>query len=133
MKLERKNKPYPLSATSRKKLEGVHPDLVALVAEMLHYFDISVIEGLRSVETQKRYVAEGKSQTMASKHLTGDAIDIYPYPVPKKGREINSSSVEWDKMALVAYYCAGKLGIENLEWGGTWKSLVDKPHFQINR
>lgn len=132
MKISRQSKPYTLSATSKKRLEGVHPDLVALVLEMLWYFDISVIEGLRDVETQRRYVAEGRSKTMASKHLKGLAVDLYPYPVPKKGKEIDSNSIAWDKMALVAYYCAGKLGIENLEWGGTWKSLVDKPHFQLN-
>lgn len=132
MILNRQSRPYPLSASSKKRLEGVHPDLVALVLEMLWYFDISVVEGLRDVETQRRYVAEGKSKTMASKHLVGLAVDLYPYPVPKKGREIDSNSIAWDKMALVAYYCAGKLGIENLEWGGTWKSLVDKPHFQLN-
>lgn len=132
MILNRQSKPYPLSVTSKKRLEGVHPDLVALVLEMLWYFDISVVEGLRDVETQRRYVAEGRSKTMASKHLKGLAVDLYPYPVPKKGSEIDSNSIAWDKMALVAYYCAGKLGIENLEWGGTWKSLVDKPHFQLN-
>lgn len=132
MILNRQSRPYPLSAASKKRLEGVHPDLVALVLEMLWYFDISVVEGLRDAETQRRYVAEGKSKTMASKHLVGLAVDLYPYPVPKKGREIDSTSIAWDKMALVAYYCAGKLGIENLEWGGTWKSLVDKPHFQLN-
>lgn len=132
MILNRQSRPYPLSASSKKRLEGVHPDLVALVLEMLWYFDISVVEGLRDVETQRRYVTEGRSKTMASKHLVGLAVDLYPYPVPKKGREIDSNSIAWDKMALVAYYCAGKLGIENLEWGGTWKSLVDKPHFQLN-
>lgn len=132
MKLERKTKPYLLSASSELRLRGVNEKLRALVAEILHYMDISVIEGLRSLETQKQYVARGVSKTMASKHITGDAIDIYPYPVPKKGKEIDSSSERWDEMALVVYYCAGKLGIENLEWGGTWKSLVDKPHFQLN-
>lgn len=60
-------------------------------------------------------------------------MDIYPYPIPrnKKG-EIDSSSREWDELALTVFYCAGKLGITNLEWGGQWKTFIDKPHYQLN-
>lgn len=133
MKLIRKSKPYALSATSAKRLSGVHPILQKLVKEMLFYIDVSVIEGLRSLETQKAYVERGVSKTLSSAHLDGHAVDLYPFPVPRlKNGEIDSESKKWNEMALVAYYCAGKMGIEELEWGGTWKTLVDKPHFQIN-
>lgn len=133
MKLERKEEPYQLSTQSKLRLRGVNLYLQELVFEMLHYIDISVIEGLRTLETQKSYVARGVSKTLKSKHLDGLAVDLYPYPVPRtKSGEIDSSSPKWEEMALVAYYCAGKIGIPNLEWGGTWKSLVDKPHFQLS-
>ena len=133
MELKRREKPYTLSTQSKIRLKGVNLYLQALVQEMLFYMDISVIEGLRDLETQKRYVRDGVSKTLASKHLEGLAVDLYPYPCPRTSTgEIDSKSPRWDQMARVAYYCAGKLGIPNLEWGGTWKSLVDKPHFQLS-
>lgn len=133
MRLVRRTNPYKLSELSKKRLEGLDPRLVDLVLEMLYYFDVSVIEGRRTPETQRAYFESGVSQTLASKHLDGLAVDLYPYPIPRlKNGEIDSSSREWDKMALVAYYCAGRIGMDNLEWGGTWTSLVDKPHFQLS-
>lgn len=133
MKLEKREKPYPLSLRSKTNLKGVNVWLAALVSEMLYYIDISVIEGLRTPERQAYLKKTGATQTLKSKHLDGLAIDLYPFPVPRNSSgEIDSSSKKWDEMALVAYYCAGKLGIPNLEWGGTWKSLVDKPHFQLS-
>lgn len=133
MELKRREKPYALSSRSKLRLRGVNPLLQELVEEILFYMDISVIEGLRDLETQKRYVRDGVSKTLASKHLEGLAVDLYPYPVPRTPTgEIDSESPHWDQLARVAYYCAGKIGIPNLEWGGTWKSLVDKPHFQLS-
>ena len=44
-------------------------------------FDITIIKGLISLETQKRYVKQGKSKTLKSKHLEGRAIDVSLYPV----------------------------------------------------
>lgn len=133
MELTRREKPYALSSRSKLRLRGVNPLLQELVEEILFYMDISVIEGLRDLETQKRYVRDGVSKTLASKHLEGLAVDLYPYPVPRTPTgEIDSESPRWDQLARVAYYCAGKIGIPNLEWGGTWKSLVDKPHFQLS-
>lgn len=130
--MKRRDEPWPLSQRSEERLAGVDPQLQTLVREVLYYLDVSVIEGLRSVETQKEYVRRGVSKTMASKHLTGKAIDLYPYPVPRTPEgEIDSAAKEWDQMALVVFYCAGKLGIEGLEWGGLWESLIDKPHFQL--
>ena len=77
---------YKLSNRSLERLNGVHPDLVAVVklAITLTAVDFMVVEGLRDLETQKRYVAEGKSQTLKSKHLRqpdgfGHAVDLCGY------------------------------------------------------
>lgn len=104
---------------------------------MLWYKDFSLIEAVRSLEQQRENVRKGVSKTLNSKHLARNdgfsrAVDIWPYPVPRKANgEIDSASKEWDELALVAFYCAGKLGFESLEWGGLWKSLIDKPHYQM--
>ena len=67
-------------------LEGVRPELVDVIkmAYVLTECDFSVVDGVRSLETQKKYFETGKSQTMKSKHLIqtdgfGWAVDLYPW------------------------------------------------------
>lgn len=128
---KRHSTPFPLSKKSKNRLDGVDVQLVRLVHEMLYYMNISVIEGLRSVDTQKYYVSIGVSKTMNSKHLSGKAVDLYPYPVPRKEEgEIDSDSPAWDEMGKLALTLARALGIQ-IQWGGLWVSLIDKPHFEI--
>lgn len=135
--MKRLRKPYKLSKAGLERLTGAHPKLQELLLEMLWYIDFSLIESTRSLEQQKVNLAKGVSKTLKSKHLPDSngfshAVDIWPYPVPRKPNgQLDSNSKRWDELALVAFYCAGKLGFEGLEWGGLWKSLVDKPHFQM--
>ncbi|EOO9466704.1 M15 family metallopeptidase [Escherichia coli] len=73
-------------------------------------------------------VAEGKSQTMNSRHLTGDAVDVVAWV---------GSQVSWDwplyeKIAQAFKQAAAELGTA-IEWGGDWKTLKDGPHFQLKR
>lgn len=117
---------YKLSNKSLKKMEGVHPDLVAVVKRAIEITeqDFSVTEGLRSVERQKELVAAGKSTTMNSRHLTGHAVDLVPYPV----------SWDWEFFYPIADAmkdAAQELGVD-LEWGGDWTSFKDGPHFQLS-
>ncbi len=74
---------------SEKNLEGVKPQLVAVVRRALELteVDFGITEGLRTKERQKQLVAEGKSQTMNSRHLTGDAVDAVAWV---------GSQVSWD-------------------------------------
>lgn len=118
---------YQLGNKSLQKLEGVHPDLVAVVklAITLTEQDFSVGEGIRSVERQKKLVASGKSTTMNSRHITGHAVDLFPYPV----------SWDWQYFYPIAdamKQAAKQLDVD-LEWGGDWKSFPDGPHFQLSR
>lgn len=117
---------YQLGNRSKQKLEGVHPDLVAVVERAIAITeqDFSVTEGLRSIARQKQLVADGKSTTMNSRHLTGHAVDLVPYPV----------SWDWDYFYPIAdamKQAARELGV-NLEWGGDWKNFPDGPHFQLS-
>ena len=118
---------HSLGNKSLQTLEGVHPDLVAVVklAITLTEQDFSVGEGLRSVERQKTLVAAGKSTTMNSRHITGHAVDLFPYPV----------SWDWKYFHPIAdamKQAAKQLDVD-LEWGGDWKSFPDGPHFQLSR
>ncbi|WP_350357189.1 M15 family peptidase, partial [Escherichia coli] len=75
--------------------------------------DFGITEGLRTKERQKQLVAEGKSQTMNSRHLTGDAVDVVAWV---------GSQVSWDwplyeKIAQAFKQAAAELGTA-IEWGG---------------
>tara|TARA_R110000787_G_scaffold61708_1_gene139630 strand:+ start:786 stop:1163 length:378 start_codon:yes stop_codon:yes gene_type:complete len=117
---------YVLGARSLDNLTGVHPDLVAVVklAITITKQDFSVGEGIRSVERQKTLVASGKSTTMNSRHITGHAVDLFPYPV------------SWDWKYFHPIHAAMKSAAETLNveltWGGDWKSFPDGPHFQLS-
>ncbi|MDJ3915553.1 M15 family metallopeptidase [Salmonella enterica] len=119
---------FKFSQRSENNLRGVHPDLVKVVrlALELSPVDFGITEGLRTVERQKQLVAEGKSQTMNSRHISGHAVDVFAYPTP-------AGSWDWQYYQQIsqAFKLAGKnLGIP-VEWGGDWKTLKDGPHFQL--
>lgn len=77
---------FKLSNRSKVKLEGVHPDMVAVVERAIELtsVDFGVTYGVRTVEEQEKLVASGRSQTMKSKHLIQDsgyshAVDVVAY------------------------------------------------------
>jgi len=117
---------YKLGKRSLSKLEGVHPDLVAVVERAIQITeqDFSVGEGLRSIDRQRKLVNTGKSKTMNSRHLTGHAVDLFPYPL----------SWDWEYFHPIAdamKQAAKELGVA-IDWGGDWTSFPDGPHFQLS-
>lgn len=108
---------FKLSKRSLSKLEGVKPELVEVAKKAILYtkVDFGVIEGLRTYERQKWLYENKKSQTMKSKHLTGDAIDVMAYV----GGEGSWELAVYDEIAD-AFARAGKeLGV-SLRWGAAW-------------
>jgi peptidoglycan L-alanyl-D-glutamate endopeptidase CwlK len=119
--------PYALGSRSLQNLSGVHPDLVAVVKLAISKTtqDFTVLEGIRNINRQRELVKTGKSTTMNSRHLTGHAVDLAPWPI----------SWEWEGFYPIAdamKEAAEELDV-NLEWGGDWKSFPDGPHFQLSR
>jgi peptidoglycan L-alanyl-D-glutamate endopeptidase CwlK len=117
---------YSLSQRSMQNLSGVHPDLVGVVKRAIEITeqDFSVIEGVRNIDRQRKLVAQGKSTTMNSRHLTGHAVDLAPYPL----------SWDWEYFYPIAdamKQAAEEQGVD-LEWGGDWSSFPDGPHFQVS-
>lgn len=117
---------YALGAKSLKALEGVHPNLVALVKDAIQTTreDFAVHEGLRSLETQKDYYNRGVSKTLASKHLKqpdgfGHAVDLVPYV---------NGILRWEwpliyPIAASMQAASIRLGIP-LRWGGCWSKQM---------
>ena len=147
---------FQFGTRSRANLSGVHPDLITLAESALAggKIDFSITEGLRSKERQDKLVAEGKSQTVKSRHITGHAIDA---------GALVDGKLTWDMPAYVqianAFRLASiKTGIP-FEWGCAWsldltkfesaeaakrayadecarlggKPFFDGPHFQLPR
>ena len=119
---------YKLSIRSLQNLSGVHPDLVAVVKRAIQIteVDFTVIEGVRSRERQKQLVAKGASKTLNSRHITGHAVDMVPWPVDWDDLE------RFEIMADAMKQAADELGID-VEWGGDWRTFYDGPHFQLSR
>lgn len=120
---------FRFGETSQKRMRGLHPDLLQVVhrALQLTSVDFMVVEGLRSLPRQRKLVAEGKSRTLNSRHLTGHAIDLCAWldGELKWGRPYSSDVADAMKRA------ADELNVE-LDWGGDWQSFQDTPHFQLS-
>jgi peptidoglycan L-alanyl-D-glutamate endopeptidase CwlK len=109
-----------ISARCELRLAGVHPDLVRVARRAAEGGALfRVVEGLRSQERQRDLVASGASQTMASRHLTGHAVDLAP---------VVDGAVSWDwkdffPLADAIADAARKEGVP-LIWGGAWGRAV---------
>ncbi|MBE5250957.1 M15 family metallopeptidase [Mixta mediterraneensis] len=119
---------YKFSKRSENNLVGVNADLVKIVrlALTLTTVDFGITEGLRSRERQKQLLAQGKSQTMNSRHITGHAVDVVAY----LGSQVSWEWKYYEQIASAFKAAAAELNIP-VEWGGDWKTLKDGPHFQL--
>ena len=123
---------WHFSKTSLDRLEGVDARLQDWAFQMIKIRDCTIAYGVRTEEEQRELVAKGASKTMNSRHLTGHALDIYPYPINWK--HINDFYV----FAGIGLGVAHMMGIP-LRWGGDWdmdwdlydQNFNDLGHFEI--
>lgn len=118
-----KSNGFVLGKASLKELEGVKAELVAVVklAIQMTTQDFTVFDGIRTVKEQQQHVANGKSQTMKSKHLDGLAVDLVPW--------VNGKAVwDWTKIYAIAFamdQAATQLGCaDKIRWGGAWDRVL---------
>lgn len=147
---------FKLSKRSLNNLQGVKPPLVAVVhrAIQITEVDFVVIEGVRTLKRQQELVNQGASQTLNSKHLTGDAVDLAAW----------LGTIRWElplyfKIADAVKQAAIEQGVP-VRWGGAWsirdirewprsmeaahedyvalrravgnKPFIDGPHFELS-
>jgi len=147
---------FVLSERSLSRLEGVNDRLSKVVKSAIDYtkIDFGVTCGLRTVEEQKELVESGASQTMNSKHLDGNAVDLVAYVGPKISWELNvyDDVAEAIKTAAMEHDLSIRWGaawhVEDIrEWNGTMEELmlayidlrrrqgkrpfIDAPHFEV--
>ena len=132
---------YKLGSKSTKELEGVHPNLVAVVKRTLELtpVDFSVHDGLRTAADQKAMYRKGASQldgvTKKSKHQKqsdgyGHAVDLVPY-------YDGALHWEWEPLfdiAAAVAQAANELGVR-IRWGGSWGEITntDKLPRELNK
>lgn len=92
---------------------------------------LRVIQGFRTYAEQNALYAQGrttkgKKVTNAkggqSNHNFGLAIDV---------AEIKNGNIDWNEQEKVLPKIAPIGKKWGFEWGGDWKSIVDKPHFEM--
>ena len=108
---------FKLSQKSIDRFDGVKNELIDVVTRAIEIstVDFGVTEGLRTIETQQKYVETGKSQTMDSKHLTGDAIDLVAYINGQVSWELNL----YDNLADAMKQAAIEKNV-GIRWGAAW-------------
>lgn len=135
------------SKRSKENLQGVHPQLVAVVTEALKLstVDFMVLEGVRSQERQRKLYAQGRTApgaivtwTLNSNHFVnpktgyGHAVDILPAPYDWKDPK------GFGAVAEAMMKAAKTVGVK-IRWGADWDQdgipreagETDSPHFEL--
>ena len=148
---------YKLSTRSLDRMNGIDGRMIDVVKAAIAEtsIDFGVIQGLRTLEEQKKLFESGASQTMKSKHLDGLAVDLMAYVGGRGSWELNV----YDEIADAMKWAAGEVGVP-IRWGAAWhiadirawdgtmedamndyidtrraegrRPFIDAPHFEIN-
>ncbi len=121
---------------SERNLIGVNDDLTMIVQRAYALFSdevtrlpgskLVIIDGVRTEEEQAINVAAGRSWTMESKHLTGDAID---FAVIAGGEAIWELPV-YERVWIACFRPAANCLGTTINWGGHWRTK-DGPHIEL--
>lgn len=147
---------FTLSDRSKSRLEGIEPKLIALTELAIDYtkIDFGVTCGMRTVAEQQELVDSGASQTMDSKHISGQAVDVVAYIGPRISWELNlyDDIADAFKIAAIETDTPIRWGAawhipDIREWGGTMEEamnayvdlrrrqgrrpFIDAPHFEL--
>ena len=98
---------------SKERLRGVDTKLVNVLNELVKIMDVTIIEGLRSEQRQEKLLKKGSTKTKFSKHITGKAVDLAPYPIDWEDRD------RFHYMGGMIRGIAKQLNVP-VRWGGDW-------------
>ena len=125
---------YKFGTTSARRLATLVQPLRLVLIRALDYgvMDFSIISARRTASEQARLYAQGRTEpgpivtwTLNSRHLSGEAVDIAPYPIDweDEGR--------FHELAGIIKVAAKQEGVE-LDWGyDLWGK--DMPHFELRK
>lgn len=151
---------YRYGRASQAELATVHHELNIIFADVIEVFDVSIIQGARTVEEQIRNIRRGVSKTIDSRHIPRDsdgrydprgraiAVDAVPYQEGVNPWPLDSDDpVTREKKKARFYYMQGIIrdvahrhGIE-IRQGVDWdrdndifdQTFDDLPHVELWR
>jgi peptidoglycan LD-endopeptidase CwlK len=129
-------------AESDIKIKDLHPNIRAKAREFLNKAEkqglkLRIVSGLRDFQEQAELYKMGRTKKIDP--ITGKKIDIVTNA--KAGQSMHNYGLAIDVVSIVN----GKEDWENtdwkkvaqigksvgFEWGGNWKTFIDRPHFQM--
>lgn len=125
-----------MDANGKKRLAGVHPDLLRVVARaeklMPEDFTITCTCGRRTLAEQKKLLAAGATTTLRSRHLPGKSNGL-SHAVDLAVKLNDKVKWDWPLYSRLAEFMKKAATLEKvpIEWGGDWKTFKDGPHFQL--
>ena len=125
-----------MNTASENRLKKVHPELAGRIRTVVAALsqagiNIEIVQGLRTFAEQDDLFRQGRTKkglvvTNArggqSNHNYGLAVDVVPFVDGKPNWK--APNAIW----MAIGHEGGKVG---LEWGGSWKKFIDKPHLQL--
>jgi len=138
---------YSYSKRSRSRLDTCDPRLVEIFEELIKFYDVTVLEGVRSEKRHNTLIQRGSTQVPYSKtkHKPNKvglsfAIDAAPWPIPggvSWGAKWKDR-VKFYEFAMLVKYVAWQKGVD-LRWGGDWdgdydywdQNFDDLVHFEL--
>ena len=138
---------FSFSRNSLDKMNGVHPNLVVFMKELIQVspFDFKITSGMRTAQEQAELYKQGRDKPgsvvtnadgykYCSNHQ--EKIDGYGYAVDVCILKYTSKGdVDWNfKYYKELYEIAKKNGLLDkygVEWAGNWKDFQEGAHFQI--
>jgi|SRR6187399_135073 len=138
-------KEFKFSTRSLKILGTIDIDLqrIILKALTLQKNDLSVSEGLRTIETQIEYVKRKASKTYNSRHLHGYACDLYVLDEDNNKAMLSGKNIIpfyselWENMKQASNEIFGK---NVLRWGGDFDenekvdgTFLDLCHYELHK
>ena len=100
---------------SKERLKGVNAKLVNVLNALIKIMDVTIIEGVRSEERQAELLEKGATKVKYSRHMSGKAVDVAPYPVDWEARE------RFHYMGGMLRGIGQQMGLK-VRWGGDWDS-----------
>lgn len=120
---------------SIERLEQLHPKVKdtfkSFIEDIEKEFNTTfrIVQGLRTIQEQNDLYAQGRTKKGkivtnakggSSFHNYGLGIDI---------AELKNGNINWSFDYSKLKPIAKKY---NIEWGGDWKTIIDKPHYQVS-
>lgn len=133
---------------SLNTLKGIHPDLVKVMKAAIVNtpVDFTITDGVRTTAQQQALYAKGRTKpggivtnadgvkNKSNHQVKSDgycyAVDLYPYVNGKI--DFNDKMNNLSMIASHIKSVAKSMSIK-ITWGGDFKSILDRPHFELKK